>query len=122
MLCYDVALNRTGVVLRDITDEQYEILETSPITSWVTSKNSYTITRRREYGPSAASTRVREVRKGKFWTSQPVDMSAKAELQDNIAGWTEEIQELTQQIEAANKEIEEYRADYRKVEQEKVTT
>ncbi|KAI9778036.1 MAG: Structural maintenance of chromosomes protein 5 [Geoglossum umbratile] len=120
MLCYDVALNRTGVVLRDITDEQYEILEASPITSWVTSKNSYTITRRREYGPGATSTRVREVRKGKFWTSQPVDMRAKAELQDNIAGWTEEIQELTRQTEATNKEIEEYRADYRKVDQEKI--
>ncbi|KAI9768913.1 MAG: Structural maintenance of chromosomes protein 5 [Geoglossum simile] len=120
MLCYDVALNRTGVVLRDITDRQYEILEASPITSWVTSKNSYTITRRREYGPGAASTRVREVKRGKFWTSQPVDMRAKAELQDNIAGWTEEILEFTRRIDAANREIEEYRANYRKVEQQKI--
>jgi hypothetical protein len=121
MLCGDVNLHRTGVVLRDITDRQYETLEASPITTWVTSKNSYTITRRREYGPGAASTRVREVRKGRFWTSQPVDMRAKADLQDNIAGWTEEIREFTRQIEGAKREIEGLRTEYQTVQQERVT-
>ncbi|KAH0538080.1 hypothetical protein FGG08_005292 [Glutinoglossum americanum] len=118
-LCSDLNLHRTGVVLRDITDQQYRTLEASPITTWVTSKNSYTITRRREYGPGAASTRVREVRQGRFWTSQPVDMRAKADLQDNIAGWTEEIQEFSRQIEGAKKEIEVLKTEYQTVLNEK---
>ena len=90
-LCYDVRLHLTAVSLRDTTSQQYELLQSSPIESWVTSKSSYKIIRRREYGPSATSTSVRDVRKATIWTDQPVDLRAKQEFLENIEGWGEEV-------------------------------
>ncbi|KAI9721219.1 MAG: hypothetical protein M1812_002380 [Candelaria pacifica] len=98
MLCGECRLNQTGVILRDISDQQYSALEDSPISSWVTGKQSYQITRRREYGPGATSTRVRNLRKATVWTTQAVDPRAKNDLQDNIQGWRDEIAELNRQI------------------------
>lgn len=91
MLCYDLRLHRTAVMFKDTTQQQFEQLQNSPIDSWLTSKSSYNIVRRREYGPSATSTRVREVRRATVWTDQPVDLAAKRELQENIHGWGEEV-------------------------------
>jgi structural maintenance of chromosomes protein 5 len=120
MLCGDVNLHRTGVCLRDINEQQFEALQTSPIANWVTSKNSYSITRRREYGPGAVSTRVREVRRGNFWTNKPVDMRAKAELQDNISGWGEELQEFHRQFKEGQSKIDELKEEAQTVLDEKV--
>lgn len=91
MLCFDLRLHRTAVVLRDTTAQQFEQLQDSPIDSWVTSKSSYSIIRRKEYGPGATSTRVREVRKAAVWTDQPVDFTAKRNLQECIEGWGAEV-------------------------------
>lgn len=104
-LCFDLRLHRTGVSLQDTSTQQFERLQKSPIDSWVTSKSAYNITRRREYGPDATSTRVRDTRKGTVWTTQPVDFSAKRELMENIDGWTREMQSLQSKNEEAQTEI-----------------
>lgn len=74
------------------------MLINSPIDQWITSKSTYRIIRRREYGPSATSAQVREIRKGTVWTDQPVDIGAKRDLQENIEGWGQEVQSYEQEI------------------------
>lgn len=121
MLCYDLRLHRTAVVIQDTTTQRYEQLQNSPIDSWITSKSSYNIVRRREYGPDAMSTRVREVRRATVWTDQPVDLATKRELQENIEGWGEELTSLREQNAAAQAEIVRLRDNIREKNQEIVS-
>lgn len=109
MLSYELRLHRTAVMLQDTTAQQFERLQNSPIDSWLTSKSSYNIIRRREYGPGATSTRVKEVRRASVWTDQPVDLSVKRELQDNIQGWKEEISSFQASNTEAQEEIQRLR-------------
>ncbi|KAL8659993.1 MAG: hypothetical protein Q9226_000156, partial [Calogaya cf. arnoldii] len=118
MLCANVRLERTGVGDQDTTPEQFELLQNSPIENWVTKKSSYKIIRRREYGPSATSTNVRDVWRAQVWTNQPIDMGAMRDLQENIEGWTREITECESQFATAQKEIEELRDTIRATQEE----
>lgn len=120
MLCHYVKLHQTGVALRDINDQQFEMLQNSSIGSWVAGKSSYQITRRNEYGPDATSTRVRDIRKASIWTDQPVDLTAKRELQANIEGWNEEILALKRQQDAYQRERTELKQENEDLEREKV--
>ena len=118
MLCANVRLERTGVGDQDTTPEQFELLQNGPIENWVTKRSSYKIVRRREYGPSATSTNVRDVRRAQVWTNQPIDIRAKRDLQENIEGWTGEITEFQSQVATAQKEIEELRDTVRETQDE----
>ena len=109
MLCGEVHIHEAGVALRDTTPQQFGLLQNSPIQSWVTSKSTYRITRRREYGPSAMSTLVKNIRKAIVWTDQPVDLTAKRELQENIQGWSEEVASLQAEMDGDQKKILAYR-------------
>ena len=109
MLCGEVHIHEAGVALRDTTPQQFGLLQNSPIQSWVTSKSTYRITRRREYGPSAMSTLVKNIRKAIVWTDQPVDLTAKRELQENIQGWTEEVASLQAEMGGDQAKILAYR-------------
>ncbi len=119
-LCYDLRLHRTAVSMQDTTTQQFDRLQKSPIDSWITSESSYSIVRRREYGPDATSTRVRDIRKGIMWTAQPVDLTAKRELQENIAGWLEEVASFQARNEEAQTEIARLRNEVRAKQQEGV--
>lgn len=110
-LCGDHHFHQTGIAVRDTSSQQFELLQNSPVGSWVTSKSHYRITRRREYGPGATSTQVKPMRSGTVWTDQPVDLTAKRELQERIQGWTDEIAELTAQNKEAQRKIEEHRRE-----------
>lgn len=118
MLCYDLRIHRTAVMIKDTSTQQFEQLQNSPIDSWLTSKSSYNIVRRREYGPSATSTRVREVRRATVWTDQPVDLAAKRELQENIHGWGEEVTAFQAKNAEAQTEIDSVRGNIRHKDQE----
>lgn len=109
MLCGDLHIHEAGIALRDTTPQQFQLLQNSPIQSWVTSKSTYRITRRREYGPGATSTLVKDVRRAVVWTDQPVDLTAKRELQENIQGWTEEVASFQTEIDGDQKKILAYR-------------
>ncbi|KAL9012780.1 MAG: hypothetical protein Q9173_002471 [Seirophora scorigena] len=113
MLCANVRLNSTGVGDRDTSAEHFDLLQNGPIENWVTKRSSYKITRRREYGPSAMSTNVRDVRKAQIWTNQPVDMTAKRDLQENIEGWNSELVELKKELDQIQAEIEQIRDTFR---------
>lgn len=100
LLCSENRLHSTPLVLRDISDEEFKKMESGPISVWVAGKQSYQVVRRREYGPDATSTRVRQVRVAKFWTNQPVDTSAKEGIQEKIRDWNEELQQIKQRLES----------------------
>ncbi|KAI9737881.1 MAG: Structural maintenance of chromosomes protein 5 [Cirrosporium novae-zelandiae] len=106
MLCDAARLHQTGVSLRETSDEQYSALEKSQISTWVAGKHIYQITRRREYGPGAVSTRVRDVRPAQIWTTQPVDTGLRAELMENIEGWGEEVKAFDQKAQEIQQKIE----------------
>ena len=121
MLCSDgPRLNQTGVSLRDTTPEQYELLQDSPISSWVTSRSIYRINRRREYGPGATSTRVSITKTASIWTSQPVDLTAKRELQENIAGWGEEVSAIEAKIDRTRAQVAQLKEEKLEVDKEQV--
>ena len=109
MLCGEVHVHEAGIAMRDTTPQQFELLQNSPMQLWVTSKSTYKITRRREYGPDARSTLVRGIGRASVWTDQPVDLTAKRELQDNIQGWTDEVASLQAEAEEDQKTILAYR-------------
>ena len=107
MLCAEgPRLHQSGVALRDISPEQYELIQNSPIATWVAGKSFYRINRRREYGPGATSTQVRDIRPAQVWTDQPVDMAAKRELQHKIGNWEQEMVGLRQRLEENRVELE----------------
>ncbi|KAI9369411.1 P-loop containing nucleoside triphosphate hydrolase protein [Aspergillus egyptiacus] len=100
VLCSENRLHQTPISLRDISDETYTTMESSSISSWVSGKQSYQVVRRREYGPGATSTRVRQVRPARVWTSQPVDSSAKRELEQSIQELRHEESAVKERMEA----------------------
>ena len=109
MLCMEVHIHEAGIAMQDTTPQQFELLQNSPIQSWATKKSTYRITRRREYGPSATSTLVKYSRRANVWTDQPVDLTAKRELQENIRSWTEEVASFQAEIDGDQNKILAYR-------------
>ncbi|KAL2020982.1 hypothetical protein VTK56DRAFT_7756 [Thermocarpiscus australiensis] len=100
MLCAEKRLHASAVALRDISDEQFDrIQRTESLNQFAAGKQLYRITRRREYGPGATSTRVTQFAKGQFWADQPLDAAEKTELM-------RKIQELNMQL----KEMDEHKA------------
>ena len=115
MLCGEVNLHQTGVAMRDTTTEQYNRLESSPIQTWVTKKQMFRFLRRREYGAAGNSTQVRNTRPAVVWTDQPVDLTAKRELQENIQNWSDEIDAIKASNQEAHQKIDGYRQEMNKL-------
>ncbi|KAL2003544.1 hypothetical protein VTN02DRAFT_3434 [Thermoascus thermophilus] len=105
MLCSENRLHQTPITLRDISDEEYSKMASGSLNSWVAGKQSYQVVRRREYGPSATSTRVRQLKPARVWTNQPVDSSAIQELQQSIQEWRDEVSKIEQRIDAEKAEL-----------------
>ena len=120
LLCSENRLHQTPVVLRDITDEEYTKMESGPLSAWVAGRQAYQVTRRREYGPDATSTRVRQVRPARYWTNQPVDMATKRDLEEKIRGWTEETQQISKRMEAGKAKLAQITDEHRETLTEKV--
>ncbi|KAM5379648.1 hypothetical protein ACJZ2D_003842 [Fusarium nematophilum] len=85
MLCAEKRLHQSGVSLKDHDDAQYERLANSGrVNSWAAGKQSFTVRRRREYGPQAMTAITKNIQPGSFWTSQPVDAQEKQELSKRL--------------------------------------
>ena len=120
MLCAEVHIHATGVAVRDTSNQQFEMLQKSPLSAWVAGKSSYKINRRREYGPGATSTQVRPVRRAAVWTEQPVDLTAKRTLQENIVGLNDEAEACCTEIKEAQTRIIAWRESIQKAGEEEV--
>lgn len=85
MLCSEKRLHASAVALKDISDEQFErIQQVEKLNQFAAGRQFYRITRRREYGAGAVSTRVTQFGQGRFWADQPVDAAEKTELLEKI--------------------------------------
>ena len=92
MLCNNSRLHVSPLGLRDISTEEFNALERTELGTWVAGKTRYQIRRRREY--NAQTTQTNSIRPAQIWTNQPVDISAKRDLQDNIADGQKNMMQL----------------------------
>ncbi|KAI5302870.1 Structural maintenance of chromosomes protein 5 [Ascosphaera pollenicola] len=100
MLCSESGLSSTPVTLREMSDAEYKTMESHPrINNWISGLNVYSVTRRREYGPGASSTRVKPVQRAKWWTNQPVDSGAKIQIEQSITRAREELTVIERTLE-----------------------
>lgn len=120
MLCSEKNLHSTAIGLREISNEVFARLEEGLMSSWVSGKKSYQVTRRREYGPGATSTRVREIKPAQVWTEQPVDVSLKREHQENITLWNEQLQDIKEKLESERAMLLKIREEHEQAEREMV--
>lgn len=123
MLCSENRLHQTPITLRGISDEQYHVMESGripSISSWVAGKQNYQVVRRREYGPNASTTRVRQVKSAQVWTSQPVEQSAKQDVTQHIQELRMEMREIEQQMESAKAQLTQLGRDHERCERERV--
>ncbi|KAK4102068.1 SMC5-like protein [Parathielavia hyrcaniae] len=113
MLCSEKRLHASAVSLQDITDEQFERIQRAErLTQFAAGKQVYRITRRREYGPGAVSTRVTQFGPGRFWADQPVvDAAEKAELQRKIAELEAQRSTLRKQFASKEARLQEIKAE-----------
>ncbi|KKK17235.1 hypothetical protein ARAM_005920 [Aspergillus rambellii] len=118
-LCSENRMHQTPIRLQDISDEVYATMESGPISSWVAGKQAYQVIRRREYGPGATSTRVRQVRPAKVWTSQPVDASAKGELEHMVQTLRDAKAAVEEKIESERSRLHQMGEEYKGCEQER---
>ncbi|CAG8428867.1 unnamed protein product [Penicillium salamii] len=127
MLCSEKNLHATPISVREISETVFSRLqENSSLSSWVSGKSAYNVTRRREYGPGATSTRVRQVKSAIIWTSQPVDQSLKHRCQEDIDLWKEKLADLTRKfdsekatVQKLREELEQVNEDMKEIEKEK---
>jgi predicted nucleic acid-binding Zn-ribbon protein len=91
MLCAEKRLHQSGVSLEDHNDSQYDqLVNNGRIGQWAAGKQSYTVRRRKEYGPQAMTTITKNIQPGRFWTSQPVDFQEKEDLNRQLEAKTSE--------------------------------
>ena len=119
MLCENARLHQTGLTTRELSEQQFENLSHSAVSSFVDRTKTYQITRRREYGPNAVSTRVREVRPAKIWTNQRGDSHVEEELKREILEGKGELTELDSQYQSYKSEISSLRGQYQELEKER---
>ncbi|KAF5022389.1 hypothetical protein F66182_5562 [Fusarium sp. NRRL 66182] len=85
MLCAEKRLHQSGVSLRDHDDHQYDrLFKSGKVNSWVAGNQSFTVRRRKEYGPQAMTAVNKTIQPGRFWTSQPIDAQEEQELNKRL--------------------------------------
>jgi hypothetical protein len=111
MLCAERSIHTSAVGLNDISDGQYQrILAGGKINNFAAGRSLYRVTRRKEYGPKAESTRTSQFERGKYWTDEPVEKPHLDELQRKSEQVGKEIDELKERF----KEINEKRSEKEK--------
>lgn len=98
MLCDNRNIHATAYTSRDVPANQHDNLSRSPISSWVTSSQTFQVTRRREYGDHATSTRVVPLRPARFFTDAPIDRTAEDELTNRIKEAERDMEEIKEQV------------------------
>ncbi|KAF9698251.1 hypothetical protein EKO04_003467 [Ascochyta lentis] len=105
MLCDNVRLNRVAFASKAITDQQHAAASNSPIQAWVSGREVYRITTRREYGVS--STTVNHLKRGQYFVDQPVNSDEKLRLDEKLKELNREGNEMAAQHTEAKAELNE---------------
>lgn len=82
MLCANTRLHQIAYAAQPISDEQHAAVSSSAIQKWVSGRDIFQITTRREYG--ASSTAVTQVRPARCFVDQPANTEEKRKLDDEI--------------------------------------
>lgn len=99
MLCSEKLLHKSGVSLSDHTEAQYNTLsQDSGVPTWTSGSHSYSVRRRREYGPDAVSVITKKIFNGRYWKAQPIDMQEKTNLGIKLAELNDEWVSLKAQL------------------------
>lgn len=99
MLSDSGKLHLAAITLQEISDSQYQtIIARERLNRWTTASERYQISRRREYGPLAATTTTRPILPAKWWVDQPIDTSARRELDEKVKALDQEIEHMKTQI------------------------
>ncbi|KAM3064869.1 Structural maintenance of chromosomes protein 5 [Clarireedia jacksonii] len=93
MLCNDVQAHRAAVTLRELDDDQHQRINNSGISSFLTRSTMFKITRRREYGPNATSTRTSRITPAKYFVDGVVDTSGRREIEEKLEALDKEFEE-----------------------------
>ncbi|KAH7316428.1 structural maintenance of chromosomes 5 smc5 [Stachybotrys elegans] len=122
MLCAEKRLHQSGVSLNEHSDDAYDrLVKHGAVSQWAAGRHSYIVRRRKEYGPQAMTTVTKNIQKGRFWTSQPVDTQEKEEQMRRFAELRDDKEVLKtefRQLEAKYSEIDERKSHvYEKIEQ-----
>ncbi|KAF3050532.1 Structural maintenance of chromosomes protein 5 [Didymella keratinophila] len=103
MLCDNVKLNRVAYAAKPIDEQQHEHVTRSPIQAWVSGRETFRITTRREYGVS--STAVNHLQPAKFFVDQPVNSDEKVQLDEQLRDLEREGQEMSSEHTEAKAEV-----------------
>ncbi len=108
MLCSSGQLDQCPIGLREPSDEQYKMLaENVRIRRFIIGTHIFLVSRRQEYGPQAVSTVSRMLKKARYWTDQPVDVSARREIQERIGSLTADFKVLSEKVKPVRNQITE---------------
>ncbi|KAF2036343.1 P-loop containing nucleoside triphosphate hydrolase protein [Setomelanomma holmii] len=117
MLSDNARLNRTAYASRPISDEQHAAVSSSQIQKWVSGKDVYQITTRREYG--ASSTAVTQLRKARCFVDQPVNSEEKRQLDEALLRIQRDAQEVREQHDHFKQEMIDLRKQMQDLKQER---
>ncbi|KAJ4991101.1 SMC N terminal domain-containing protein [Stagonosporopsis vannaccii] len=105
MLCDNVKLHRVAFAPKPISDQQHAAASSSPIQAWVSGKDAYRITTRREYGVS--STSVNHLKPARFFSlDQPVNSDEKIQLDEQLREMDRRGKEMIAEHTEAKAEVE----------------
>ncbi|EME49224.1 hypothetical protein DOTSEDRAFT_84658 [Dothistroma septosporum NZE10] len=102
MLCDNQGIHQTAYGDRDLNNNQHQAVQQTSISSWVTGRQSFRTTRRREYGDRGVSTRVSTIRQASLLTDAPVDTQEEQEIKQRIAEAESEKEEIVKEITGVN--------------------
>ena len=117
MLCDNVKLNRIAFAAKPITDQQHAAASNSPIQAWVSGREAYRITTRREYGVS--STAVNHLKRAEFFVDQPVNSDEKLQLDQQLHALDREGQDMVSQHNEAKAGAQQLTADGQAVKEQR---
>jgi chromosome segregation ATPase len=103
MLCDNARLHRTAYAARPISDNQHVAVSGSAIQKWVSGRDVYQITTRREYG--ASSTAVTQLRSARYFVDQPVNSEEKRQLDEALARIQRDSLEMKEELNTCKQEI-----------------
>lgn len=121
MLCSEKGLHATPVGTKDVSDAVFNRLQNSSLSTWVSGRTMYQITRRKEYGPGATSTRVRDLKRAQVWTSQPVDQTLKRQYQESIDQLKQKFADLRTKLDSERTIGQRLREELEQIDKEMVS-
>lgn len=110
MLCGSANLHQCAVTIQSTTEDQYALtVGDGRLRRWVTDSSAFNIVSRKEYA-GAGAVNTKPIRVAQYWVDQPVDVSARDDIQARIDAATAEYERARGEAAPLNKAIKELRA------------